>query len=115
MIDFGEAREDYLIYDIGELITYLISREVIYQSDKVLTIPQKIQSILEGYQEYVRLSEQELKSLGVVISATYLKSLVLCTHAKMQNPCDEYYTKTGLTWQVLRDIWGFKSYQFRGK
>ena len=100
VIDFGDAFDSYLLFEIAILCMYIMVESKIVDP---LLIPGHA---IAGYCEHIQLNDTEKDLLKVAMAGRFCQSLVMGAYSYEQDPGNEYLLVTAKNgWRVFRALW----------
>lgn len=97
VIDFGDSHWTCLIFELAITLCYMILQAGDVAMGK---------HVIEGYQEFRKLTDIEKKILKVTVCARICQSLVMGAYSHLHDPQNEYLLTTQKSgWALLKKLW----------
>ncbi|XP_033341414.2 hydroxylysine kinase [Megalopta genalis] len=97
VIDFGDSHRTCLIFELAIALCYMILQAGDMTMGKY---------VIEGYQDFRKLTELEKKILKVTVCARICQSLVMGAYSYLHDPQNDYLLITQKSgWALLKNLW----------
>ncbi|XP_071861548.1 hydroxylysine kinase [Bombus fervidus] len=97
VIDFGDSHRTCLIFELAITLCYMLLQAGDVAMGK---------HVIEGYQEFRKLTDFEKKVLKVTVCARICQSLVMGAYTHLHDPQNEYLLTTQKSgWALLKKLW----------
>ncbi|XP_078047959.1 hydroxylysine kinase [Augochlora pura] len=100
VIDFGDSYKTCLIFELAIALCYMMLQAGDVAMGKY---------VIEGYQDFRKLTELEKKILKVTVCARICQSLVMGAYSYLHDPQNDYLLVTQKSgWALLKNLWPVK-------
>ncbi|XP_076279380.1 hydroxylysine kinase-like isoform X3 [Lasioglossum baleicum] len=97
VIDFGDSHRTCLIFELAIALCYMMLQAGDMEMGKY---------VIDGYQDFRKLTELEKKILKVTVCARMCQSLVMGAYSYLHDPQNDYLLITQKSgWALLKNLW----------